>query len=638
MAASRKSRPAQPAPANRSPWDARWISFIAGGLLVLAALAAYHNSFSGPFIFDDELWITRNPTIRHLWPVWPVLSPPPGLVVRGRPVLNLSLAVNYALSGSGVWSYHALNLAIHITAGLALFGIVRRTLVRPVLGGRFGADAPLLALAVAAIWMLHPLQTESVTYIIQRAESLMGMFYLLTLYCFVRGAEDRRQESGVRIQDSAGKIQNPSSFAKATGDREARSQKLDSKTRSSELQAPGSWLLTSVFWYTASIVCCLLGMATKEVMVSAPLIMLLYDRTFVAGSFREAWRRRRWVHLGLAATWLELGCLMAGIGGRGAGFNLGISWRTYALTECPVVLHYLWLAVWPHPLVLDYGGDVVQQAAAAVPWALMVAVLVAGTAIALWRWPVWGFAGAWIFCILAATSSFIPVAFQPMAEHRMYLPLAAVVAVAVLGIYAGLGRRSAAVYLALAIGLGLLTARRNEDYRSALAIWSDTVAQRPANPRAQNYLALTLAQAGRLTEALGHFQAATRLKADFADAYNNTGTCLLLLNRAAEAVGQYEQALVYKPDYPEAQCNLGDALLDLGRFEEAARHFQETVRLQPDNVQARLSLAAAWERLGRPAEAIGQYQEALRINPGLVAARDSLARLQAQPPFRNDEK
>jgi Flp pilus assembly protein TadD len=615
MAASRKSRPAQPAPANRSPWDARWISFIAGGLLVLAALAAYHNSFSGPFIFDDELWITRNPTIRHLWPVWPVLSPPPGLVVRGRPVLNLSLAVNYALSGSGVWSYHALNLAIHITAGLALFGIVRRTLVRPVLGGRFGADATLLALAVAAIWMLHPLQTESVTYIIQRAESLMGMFYLLTLYCFIRSTESVE----ARVER-----------------REARDQRAESGSLPNSALQPFSFSVLS--WRLASVFCCLLGAATKEVMVSAPLIVLLYDRTFVAGSFREAWRRRRWVHLGLAATWLELGCLMAGIGGRGAGFNLGISWRTYALTECPVVLHYLWLAVWPHPLVLDYGGDVVQQAAAAVPWALMVAVLVAGTAIALWRWPVWGFAGAWIFCILAATSSFIPVAFQPMAEHRMYLPLAAVVAVAVLGIYAGLGRRSAAVYLALAIGLGLLTARRNEDYRSALAIWSDTVAQRPANPRAQNYLALTLAQAGRLTEALGHFQAATRLKADFADAYNNTGTCLLLLNRAAEAVGQYEQALVYKPDYPEAQCNLGDALLDLGRFEEAARHFQETVRLQPDNVQARLSLAAAAERLGRPAEAIGQYQEALRINPGLVAARDSLARLQAQPPFRNDEK
>jgi Flp pilus assembly protein TadD len=585
MAASRKSRPAKIVPPKPSPWDSRWFPFVAGGLLILAALAAYHNSFSGPFIFDDELWITKNPTIRHLWPVWPVLSPPPGLIVRGRPLLNFSLAVNYALGGTNVWSYHALNLAVHIIAGLALFGIVRRTLRQPAMRGRFPAGAGL-AFAVALIWMLHPLQTEAVTYVIQRAESLMAMFYLLTLYCFVRGTDSR---------------------------------------------APG-------LWQALSIAACLCGMATKEVMVSAPLIVLLYDRTFVAGSFREAWRQRWRVHLGLAATWLELTYLMAGIGGRGAGFELGVTGWTYALTECPVVVHYLWLAVWPHPLILDYGGDVVKHAAEAAPYALILAVLVGGTVVALWRWPAWGFAGAWIFAILAPTSSFVPVAFQPMAEHRMYLPLAAVVAVVVLGIHAGLGRRSVAVYLALAMGLGLLTARRNEDYRSELAIWHDTVAKRPGNPRAQYYLGLVLARAGQLPEALEHFQEAVRDKVDYAEAYNNTGTCLLLLNRAAEAVGQYEQALAYKPDYPEAQCNLGIALFNLGRFEEAAKHYQEAVRLQPDYADAHSSLAAAWERMGRTAEAIGQYEEALRINPGMAAARNSLARLQAQQQSVNSGK
>jgi Flp pilus assembly protein TadD len=582
MAASRKSRSEKIAPAKPSFWDSGWFPFVAGGLLVLAALAAYHNSFSGPFIFDDELWITKNPTIRHLWPIWPVLSPPPGLIFQGRPVLNLSLAINYALSGTGVWGYHALNLAIHITAGLALFGIVRRTLRRPVMRERFPTGAGL-AFAVAAIWMLHPLQTESVTYVIQRAESLMGMFYLLTVYCFVRGTD-----------------------------------------------SPASGI-----WYVLSITACLCGMATKEVMVSVPLIVMLYDRTFVAGSFREAWRQRWRVHLGLAGTWLELGYLMSGIGGRGAGFGLGITGWTYALTECPVVVRYLWLAIWPHPLTLDYGGDVVKSVAEAAPYALILVVLVAGTVIALWRWPIWGFAGAWVFGILAATSSFVPVAFQPMAEHRMYLPLAAVVAMMVLGIYAGLGRRSVVVYLALVIGFGLLTACRNEDYRSELAIWSDTVAKRPRNPRAQYYLGMTLAGTGRLEEALGHFQEATRLKVDYAEAYNNIGTCLILLNRSAEAVGPYEQALVYKTEYPEADFNLGIAMFNLGRFDEAVQHYQEAVRLQPDYVDARLNLAVAWEKVGRTAEAIGQYTEVLRIDPSSTVAHDSLARLQAGQPAAN---
>src|SRR5580700_4336815 len=155
----------------------RWGVILGGSIIVLAALAAYHNSFTVPFIFADVRWITENPTIRHLWPISTVLLPPPSLV-NARPVVNFSLAVNYALGGFHVWGYHALNLAVHILAGLTLLGVVRRTLLQPVLCERFGAVANGLALAVAIIWTVHPLQTESVTYVIQRAESIMGLFYL----------------------------------------------------------------------------------------------------------------------------------------------------------------------------------------------------------------------------------------------------------------------------------------------------------------------------------------------------------------------------------------------------------------------------------------------------------------------------
>ncbi|HXA14671.1 MAG TPA: hypothetical protein VNW23_06045, partial [Opitutaceae bacterium] len=166
----------------------RWRVLLAGGCIVLAAFAAYHNSFSGPFVFDDLGSIPDNPTIRHFRPVWPVLSPStPGVGVSGRPLLNLSFALNYAISGLNVWSYHALNLAVHILGGLVLFGVVRRTLLR--LGGKFEAGALPLALLAALIWTVHPVQTASVTYISQRAESLMGLCYLLTLYCFIRGVD-----------------------------------------------------------------------------------------------------------------------------------------------------------------------------------------------------------------------------------------------------------------------------------------------------------------------------------------------------------------------------------------------------------------------------------------------------------------
>ena len=104
---------------------------IGGGIIVLAALAAYQNSFSGPFIFDDMVATVDNPTIRHLWPLGPVLSPPAGAGVGGRPLLNLSFAINYALGGGAVRGYHVFNLAVHVLAGLTLYGLVRRTLLRP---------------------------------------------------------------------------------------------------------------------------------------------------------------------------------------------------------------------------------------------------------------------------------------------------------------------------------------------------------------------------------------------------------------------------------------------------------------------------------------------------------------------------
>jgi hypothetical protein len=143
-------------------------------LIIAAGIWAYHNSFQGPFIFDDLPSIPENPHIRHLWPIGKALSPSPTSLVGGRPVMNLSLALNYALGGLAVWGYHAFNLAVHVLAALTLYGIVRRTLVRPGLREPFGASAQWVALAVAVLWTVHPLQTEAVTYLSQRCESLWG--------------------------------------------------------------------------------------------------------------------------------------------------------------------------------------------------------------------------------------------------------------------------------------------------------------------------------------------------------------------------------------------------------------------------------------------------------------------------------
>jgi Flp pilus assembly protein TadD len=506
--------------------------------------------------------------------------------VGGRPVLNLSLAVNYAISGTAVWSYHALNLLIHILSGLALFGIVRRT-PSPRLAG-----APTLAaLSVALLWVLHPLDTESVTYIAQRAESLMGLFYLVTLYSFIRGSGD------------------------------------------------GGW--RGCAWQFVAVAACALGMATKEVMVTAPVIVLLYDRAFLSGSFRDALRLRSWAYAGLAASWLVLVLLVLPAHGRAntAGFGSAVPWHGYALTQLAAVSRYLGLCFWPSPLVFDYGTDVVALSQGLLPCGLLVSSLLALTAWALVRRPALGFLGACFFLILAPSSSIVPVATQTMAEHRMYLPLIPLVVLAVVGIRGAFGRAAWAAVSAIALALLGATWQRNETYRSAESLWSDTVRKRPGNERAHLNLALELQKSpGHQHEAIAQLEEAVRLNPGYAEAHNDLGCVLEAIpGRANEAVNQCEQALRLDPEYADAHYNLGNALCDQGRTQEATAHYREALRIRPDFPEAHCNLASALGSLGRRADAIAQYEEALRLLPDDPTIHYDLALELLRDPGRKGE-
>jgi tetratricopeptide (TPR) repeat protein len=563
-------------PAVPSDATPRWRILLAAGVIMLAALAVYHNSLQVPFTFDDRESITQNPTIRQLWPIGPAFSPPAGVGVDGRPLANFSFALNYAYGGLAVRGYHLLNLAIHIGSGLVLLGVVRRTLLQPVLAQRCGAAALPLAAAVAVIWTVHPLATEAVTYVSQRTESLMGLCYLLTLYCFMRGTES---------------------------------------------PAPGRW-------FVPGVTACLLGMASKEAMVTAPLMVFLHDRTFCAGSFREAWRRRRPLYFGMAGTWLMLGTLPASLYARGAGFGFKVDGGTYALTECRALVHYFRLAVWPHPLVFDYGSGVfVRRAAEAAPAAAILAVLAAATAAGLWRRSATGFLGAWFFIILAPTSSIVPVPLQPVAENRMYLPLAAVVALGVTGVHALAGRRSRILLIVLAAGLAGLAVQRNRTYQSETELWADTTVKCPDNGRAQYNLANALTRAGRIPEAIPHYEQSLRLKPDDFAAHNNLGLSLVRLGRVPEAIAHYEAALRLKPDFAEVDNNLGLALAQTGRLTEAVRSYRAALRIRPDLAEAHFNLGNALLKLGRVPEAITHYERGLRLRPDAHGIRRELNRL-----------
>jgi tetratricopeptide (TPR) repeat protein len=543
----------------------------------LAVVLAYHGGIATPFHFDDFPGIVENPSIRDVSALGRVFSPPChfGTTVNGRPLLNLTLAVNYAAAGTDPRGYHVVNIAIHVLAAFTLLGIIRRALL--------GCGAPhalAAGAAVALIWALHPLQTESVTYVIQRAESLAALFTLLTLYTFMRA-----NGSGARV----------------------------------------GWLATSV----AS---CALGAFTKETAVVAPLLVLLYDAAFVAGGFIPALRQRPAYYGALFASWLILGALVASGGNRGgtAGFGVGVTAYTYALTQSHAVVRYLLLAVWPAAQVFDYGVSVAQGVTEVAPY---LGVLCALLGAAIWggrRHRLVALTAAVFFLALAPSSSVVPITTQTVAEHRMYLPLAAIVALAVVPLVVRWGPKAWLAVGPLAVGLGVLTIQRNQVYASELSLWRDTVAKVPDNFRAQNNLGKSLLEAGDTPAAMQALHTALRLKPEYPETHNNLGFALAQSGHWADAVAQYEEALRLRPATARAHDNLGNALVQLNRLAGARAHFEEALRLRPDFADAEWGLGNALAQGGQYAESIVHYDQALRLDPRFAAAHYSLGMAYAE--------
>jgi len=371
-------------------------------------------------------------------------------------------------------------------------------------------------------------------------------------------------------------------------------------------------------------------MSTKEDMVSAPLIILLFDRAFISGSFRAAWRRHGRLHCCLFATWLWLAFLVVGTGSRGntSGFGSGISVARYWPTQAPAVAHYLRLVFWPYPLVFDYGTQWVKSAGAVIAPALLILALVGATAYGFVKNRPWALPACFFFAMLAP-NSLVAGNRQTSAEHRMYLPLAAVLALTVVGVEELARRRGRTTpWLIgtglLALPLGLAAAVRNLDYSSQLKLYADIRQKLPTNNFNRYNLGKMLYEAGDFRGALAEYQEAIRLDPMMVNAYDNLGNTFRELGRLQEAEAAYRQALQLDPNLEKAHYNLGNVLLQLGRKPEAAEQFNDAVLLKPSDLDARDNLGGVLLELGQPKEAEAQFRAVIAQSGGSVETHFNL--------------
>ncbi|MES1256357.1 MAG: tetratricopeptide repeat protein [Acidobacteriota bacterium] len=595
--------------------------------IVLAGLATYANSLHGPFVLDDLLSVVYNDDIREGRHIWSVLfSSNQDTSVAGRPLAHLSFAANYALGGLDVRGYHVWNIAVHVACALLVFGVVRLTLERPRLAPIVGSHAVSLAFASALIWELHPLNSEVVDYLTQRTESMMALFYFLTMYASARGL----------ASGGAGR------------------------------------------WEWLSVASCAVGMTCKESMATAPAMVVLYDWIFGFASLRDALRTRWRLYVGLAATWaIVVWLTWSGSRSASAGFATDVHPWTYLLNQTIMITRYLRQAVWPSSLVVFYGWPAPLGLSDVLAPAVFLVALLVLTVVALARWPALGFVGAFFFGTLAPTSSIVPIATEVGAERRMYIPLTVLVVLAVISARVVWNRverlRSPdtqravvwrvvplAVLGIVIVGLAAATMARNREYRSNLALLHTVVERWPTSPaehmlgaalvdsgeheaglvhlraatvgapRAYLDLGVELFKDGKLDEAVSSLQSLIRiwasppavhphwqapLRDEVVSARKIMGRAFARQGRWEEANTQFQEALAMSPADADVRALIGDAFFGLHAFDDAIRYYRAHLGARPNDVLALGGLGMALAVTGRFDEAAGVFRRVIELKP-----------------------
>lgn len=652
MAKKKQGLPQSPQ-TSRSTSESDWVETLLQrpallrSILIGAVVVAYLTSFSGGFVFDDHPHIVENQSLGDVSAALRSMT-----AISTRPITRLTLALNVATFGKHPWSFHIVNLAIHLVSVVVLFGLVRGSVVLLNKQKPTGLEPNLVGFIAAILWGLHPLGTMAVTYIIQRHESLMAMFYLLVLYCLVRA----------RMADR-------------------------------------SWP-----WYLAGIFSCWLGMGAKEVMVTAPIAAVLFDRIILSDNWRSLYRSRGWVYAVMMSPAVLLLVKVIPILLKDSSSQAGVlgTYETaspwlYLWTQSGVILHYVRLAVCPDYLTFDYDWPVASNVWEYLPSALAVVTLLGGSLWYLWRGNPLGLVAFLFFLILAPTSSVVPI-IDVAFEHRMYLPLACLSTLAAVGMcYAiawwkaseSIARRHSLVLLltvGLSLGLGLRTLQRNLDYRDEIALWTSVVESRPMNLRANHNLVNHLRAEGRSAEAevllkqsIGwcqqHGYETFPLEADLAELYvyegaadlalrqfqvavdsantqskklspyrqqvrdrqqaelhTSFGALLDMVGRPKDAAVQFDLAIAFRPDVPHWYALAGDAHRKSGNVDLALQRWKHAVDADKSMFQVARDYGMLLAGVGRYDEAVPYLESSVRKNRDDVAAAYQLIRIQAAAP------
>ncbi len=595
---------ASPAPERRPYVRRRAVVAVVAVVFIVAGAIAFGPALHAPFDFDDYPAIVHNATIRSFSPPWaPLHTPPLGTPASGRPASNVSFAISYALNNAAgvdqatisadrtstvdsrdaALGFRLANLALHVFTALLVFATIRLTLQVGRVPDEFRDHPTPFAFAIALIWMIHPLQTEAVDYVSQRTEILVSLCYVASLYAAMQ--HWRRVCSN------------------SAHPRDAQR------------------------WFGIAVGTSLIGMASKEVMITAPMVIALHDRAFLSASWREVWtnRARRALYIVLFGTTV-LALYLIASGGRAAtvGFNVGITPLQYLITQGWAIPHYLALALWPRALTYDYGQTPVLGIRSIVGLCL-VGALTIGT---VWSWTKpqlrWlGFLGAMFFLVIAPSSSIVPIRTEIAAERRVYLALICVIALAGALLMRLVRSSRARLTLAslVAVALIIASARRSFAYRDPTLLWTDALAKFPSNARAYDNVGVTMLREHppRYRQADSMFALAIAHDSTYLDPWLRRAAVATKEARFADAEQFLLHVLSTAPEDSDATSKLGKVYLAAGEPRRAIPYLIRMAERTSDST-APVDLGNAYFLSGQLDSAIAPLRHAIDLNSRDTAA------------------
>jgi tetratricopeptide (TPR) repeat protein len=567
-------------------------------IIAFLAILIYCGTVSSPFIFDDRRAIIDNQVVRNFAYFFdPAASAGASAessnidFPKTRYIGYLSFAVNYHLNGLNVAGYHIINILIHVINGVLVYWLVLLIAGTPFFRDRTDCifNSQTVAFFSSLLFVCHPVQTQAVTYIVQRLASLATMFYLLSIAFYIKA----------------------------------------------RLSATGP---ASSYIYAGSLLAAIAAMFTKEISFTLPFVIILCEIFF----FQE---KTRAVLLRLIPFLLLLLIIPLTVVTAADQNNVeqavnianrrGLSGVDYFLTQITVIITYIRLLFYPSGQNFDYDYPL-HDSFLSYPVLLSASGLCATVAIGVYlyfrlRRPsdisaylrLISFGIFWFFTTLSVESSFIPLS-DVIFEHRLYLPsagfcMATVASVLAIGHKAGLKFKPAGniVISFLIVGIFILSIaayKRNSIWDTEISLWEDTVSKSPKKARPHYHLGMAYLNANRTEDAIRELTIVTQTE-DFARLHYNLGVALFKTGFYDEAIASYKKALALEPSHFDSHLNLAVSYALIKQPAEAEREFKAAVLLRPESIQAHLNMAAFYENSGNTTKAEEEYRHLMKYQP-----------------------